>query len=651
LTLDWAHGETVTKVIRNKPTRSPRRLGVEARRQKLESLAVPDGNSEKLDNNGQEMKPAISVKIQAITRGYLTRQQLQKSQPNKARGDNQEQQLEATPTRPPILEDEGKDCMIKNETRRRKDIVMQELPLFLGENDKAYSHWLCTHYGLELLQKDSERAGSATDLAMLENVMLASMVVEDAPERYGNEIPDGILLKDSPLSSLTPNERWELKQVLSIMKKFEQYRIQRQEGPPQGESPMTVPQYASIARDGDPEKVRKELERLAALREHDAKFRQDFPGWRYYFDSVHRLHIDIEEEARKVAPRSILRKIGLPQEKPNKVSFSDSDRWTFKDDNDPDFGTFTIPCKSRERKLTGPQWRHQQAQWQQKYGTVIKQTKWHIDQSMQKVTFATTDLVHQEGEHSRVVDHHDPERTAKQWRLVSFKPKHNRTLEKDELAIHDCQVAQWRLEQKEKRREEQQHYQQQFQQALQEGHPKLEKQRMQYKEALRRQAEEVRRQLDAKAKRKGMRKKKPWHPKTQTQIVETSPETPMVCDHMRNTLKVTITMARHSPSTAPLPSAPLHRKAVPQKIPQSSSRPTKRISHSAQGTPIHRKALRHQPFGTPTQQLALSPAQHTPIRRKALHQQSFGTSGRRGLPWHQAWISPTHRKTLRQQPF
>ena len=330
------------------------------------------------------------------------------------------------------------------------------------------------------------------------------------------------------------------------------------------------------------------------------------------------------------------------------VRFSICDQWVI-DRWRSSFGTLSFRVVRRPNEMNGKQWRRQQEMQQRLHGTVITPTKW---QQTRKVDFTWTQTVYYAGGYCQIGYRVAPTLTGKEWRIKHFNTQRQwKDLEEDEKVILDCQAARRRLEQKEQRRLEQQQYQQRLQQVLQEGHQKLASHRALYKEALQHQAEEVRRQIGAISARKDLRKKKPRRSNSQHLIDQPHPSLAKIHAPATNVIsKVTSTNGQHQSSTASL-----HRKVVRKKLPQLSTIAGPKSLNPAQQTPIHRKALRTQPFFPQTTTIAgqqsLNPAQQTPIHRKALRQQPFGATGRRGISWHQAWISPTHRKTLRQQPF
>jgi hypothetical protein len=333
--------------------------------------------------------------------------------------------------------------------------------------------------------------------------------------------------------------------------------------------------------------------------------------------------------------RSLRRRFG--------VRFSACDRWLHSDEFLEKFFDMSFRV-IRHPKDNGKQWRLQQEEQQRLHGTVISPTKW---QKPRKVRFTWTQTVHYMEGYCQIGYRVDPTLTGKEWRSRHFH-SHRKLieLEEDEKALLEYQAAQRRLEQKEQRRLEQQQYHKQFQRILQEGHQKLETQRVLYQKALQHQAAEIRRQFAVILARKGLRKKKPRRSNPHSPVPIPVPAPTKRDDRTTAVIpKFPRTNGSHHPCTASI-----HSTVQRAKLPLTSTITGQQLN-PAQQTPIHRKALRQQPYGILTQQQSLNPAQQTPIHRKALRQQPFGTTGKRGIPWHQAWISPAHRKTLRQQPF
>jgi hypothetical protein len=245
-----------------------------------------------------------------------------------------------------------------------------------------------------------------------------------------------------------------------------------------------------------------------------------------------------------------------------------------------------------------------------------------------------------------------PTMNGKEWRIKSFESRRKwHELTQDEKAIRTDQRRKIQTEQRKLE-------QQQLQLILQMGHWKLEKHRAKDKEAHQKRTEEVKRQLGAKATKQRLKTIQPWHPTT----LSPPPKPKPVLARNRSTtrdvhLKVSNTSDQHHPSTAPP-----HRKVVRKKLPRTPLHITQLLPRPTQGHSIYNQAIRQRHFSTIAQHPSPNPAQQTPIHRKALRQQPFGPPpGQRHLPlqsshlrptsWHQAWISPTHRKTLRQQPY
>jgi hypothetical protein len=110
--------------------------------------------------------------------------------------------------------------------------------------------------------------------------------------------------------------------------------------------------------------------------------------------------------------------------------------------------------------------------------------------------------------------------------------------------------------------------------------------------------------------------------------------------------------ASSAPTLGPKGTAPAHRKAVRKKVKQVTQHPQVQIRCTTQCAAIHRKALRQQPFRTTTKQegsLHSSTSSYSPLFVRTNNKPQQQRS--QAVFQHHAWISPTHRKALRQQPF
>jgi hypothetical protein len=405
----------------------------------------------------------------------------------------------------------------------------------------------------------------------------------------------------------------------------------------------------SIVRTGNQIKSDEEKQHLAELRQRTKDIRKAQASTPFYRDFVLGIWRDKTGNEEKTPP-SILkpsrkfRKIQpLTSSTDQKVTFSPGDTWILygTPETDPEFGTVhrsNVP--RRHLSLSSAQWRANQTLLLQLQGKHVKEARWH-SYSAPYVHFATHVQIDSPIDSKRIsqmVPLTESGLSSKQWRLQHFSPKPLRQWENDERALWALQQQAARRAQKLRERALHQQEDAIIKQHIHADHLRMEASRLARQEALHSQEQEMRRQMQRsqlmRAERKMMKLQRASQQQAESKMKELL-HPPMIQTQPINPQAVTSCPSLTFRSLHPSRRSPPHRKVVRKK-----SR--------------HRLVVWTCPKGNQTQTIQTSPTPQPfwhpcpPTRGGASFFRSSSTSS---LSWHQAWIAPTHRKTLRQQPF
>ena len=391
---------------------------------------------------------------------------------------------------------------------------------------------------------------------------------------------------------------------------------------------------------GDQQASDKEKMRLASMRQMDRKMRDPYAFT--YFDSVLDIHRNSPclEHHR---PTSILKPAKLKpmqQTSRKRVTFRPRNEWRDYEPDGPRFVCYYYQPSRYERATPGPTWRQHQSTKMQQQGQPFEEVKWRPSYLTPRVKFG---WVQTEGNNDRISleAYSENTTTSRQWRLRAFQPKDIRQWEPDERVLWNHKMTTIRQETAKQAKVQRNEEDCRFRQYLQESNQHQEAQRQQYRETLHSLDLERHRQLtQTRQKRQALK----LHGQKQSLAsMQDSPITP------------------NAPSTTQWPPA-IPSFAPPKAVSHIPPPRTYRLCET--GPPPHRKVVRKKK--TSTLPAPASPICHTvwPLSPlwtttclQSLHRERGHLRSLQFFPLptslsqHHAWVSPAHRKILRQQPF
>jgi hypothetical protein len=308
-------------------------------------------------------------------------------------------------------------------------------------------------------------------------------------------------------------------------------------------------------------------------------------------------------------------------------------------------GMFSFRFKRSSKAIDGQQWQQEQASRQQLRGTVVSKTTWHVAPK-RKVIFTMTETAYSTEGHCQIVFGTQPALFGKEWRIRSWH------WEGDEIQVHNQQVVRQQIQEQEQRWIEERRDQQLFLLSLQVGHHQLEQRRRVYLDSFRLREEERRQQMERHRQLTTVRKRSgPHHG-----MAKCRQPTNQHHDFQRHTQESTSTIIsatlRVKPRDQVIFIKPRHHMAVNAQARRKLTCQRGRCKVLSHGSPLR----------GPTRQTIKTNS--TFKAATSAHQSNTTWIGDGGtnsnfrpsyilasISQHQAWLSPAHRKTLRQQPF
>jgi hypothetical protein len=305
----------------------------------------------------------------------------------------------------------------------------------------------------------------------------------------------------------------------------------------------------------------------------------------------------------------------------------------------------------RSKEIDGQQWRQEQASRQRLRGAVVSKTTWHAAPK-RMVTFTLTETVYFTEGHCQIVYRTPPALSGKEWRIKSFQPKPNRHWEGNEIRDQHQQAVRRRIQAREQRRIEERRDRQLFILSLQTGHQRLVKRRVAYLESFRLREEERRIQMERHRQLKTARKRlvsqqgmaKCRQPTNQNQDFQRHPQAPtstIITAKLRATPRdwVPYTKLRHHKAVHAYARHKPNCKKEGGKVLSHGTPPPCPTRQTTKTNPTHKAATSAHQSNITWPRDGGTPSNFRPSYILA------------SISQHQAWLSPAHRKTLRQQPF